>query len=94
METFYNSGMRSFREVIVFFIYSVLMLAFYTTFIVIDFTNPGFDKLIYLKYTTVIIAFAYVLARGLQMTTKSISRISSSHTAWWDDGEDREVDCF
>lgn len=33
-------------------------------------------------------------ARGIQMTTKSISRISSSYPAWWDDSENREVDCF
>ena len=33
-------------------------------------------------------------ARGIQMTTKSISRISSSHPAWWDDSANRKVDCF
>lgn len=33
-------------------------------------------------------------ARGIQMTTKSISCISSSHPAWWDDSESRAVDCF
>ncbi|MBP5638161.1 MAG: hypothetical protein J6X55_01685, partial [Victivallales bacterium] len=33
-------------------------------------------------------------ARGIQMTTKSISRISSSHPAWWDDGEGGAVAMF
>ena len=33
-------------------------------------------------------------ARGIQMTTKSISRISSSHPAWWDDVESGKVAMF
>ena len=33
-------------------------------------------------------------ARGIQMTTKSISRISSSCPAWWDDADGGKVGLF
>ena len=33
-------------------------------------------------------------ARGIQMTTKSISRISSSHPAWWEDVASGKVAMF